>query len=674
MIQEPFPAEPSNMEPPDSETIAAVTARLLRWGRVAPAGLARVEYVSARAQEGVLERLRREFQGQNIPFHEIELTPDTPAIQHVARLQETFRDLPPGVVSITGLNRAFPADVPLLDSLGILNFYRDTLVHLDLRQIWWMQGEMGNTFRLYNPDFDRFFLVRLHLTEIPAITETPNVQFSLPEGDLLTRQEAEQAALYNLERFYKGLRARRELSELMSLCVSVFKPLFQAGQIVEAGKRQEQLFAEMEGAGYDLRTYLEAEPDLVTAQLRDAENFNVLSYLRWHQGRYAEAQAFVECKLAIERRLLPQNHPDIAASLSNLAVQYSSQGHYSKSETLYKEALEIRQKALSEEHPDIALSLNNLAQLYQARGRYDEAEPLMKEALAIDRKALPKNHPTIAISVGNLAGLYEARGRYDEAEPLYLEALAISRKALPEGHPDIATSLNSLAGLYQARGRYDEAEPLMKEALAIYRKSLPEGHPTIAISVGNLAQLYKTRGRYEEAEPLMKEALAIHRKALPEGHPTIATSVGSIAGLYEARGRYDEAEILYLEALAISRKSLPEGHPDIATSVGNLAQLYKTRGRYDEAEILYLEALAIDRKALPKNHPNIASSLNNLALSYEAQGRYPEAEMLYREGLEILERTLGLEHPNTEITRNNLGMFLFMRQQNQKLYNIPKRE
>lgn len=104
-----------------------------------------------------MEELRREFEAQHIPFHEIELTPDTPAEQHVLQLRETLGKLPPGVVSITGLNRAFPADVPLLDSLGTLNFNRDTLVHFNLRQIWWMQGEMGNTFRLYNPDFDRFF-------------------------------------------------------------------------------------------------------------------------------------------------------------------------------------------------------------------------------------------------------------------------------------------------------------------------------------------------------------------------------------------------------------------------------------------------------------------------------------------------------------------------------------
>ena len=242
---EPYEEQNSNVN-----TIAGVTARLMRWGRLAPSGLARVEYVSARAQEAALENLRREFQSQNIPFHEIELTPDTPALRQVDFLRETLGSLPPGVVSITGLNRAFPADVPLLESLGVLNFNRDTLVHFDLRQIWWMQGEMANTFRLYNYDFDRFFLVRLHLTEIPPAPLMPPLQAQLPEGDILTREEAAQIAHYYEKRFYNALDQRRPLSELMGLRLQVVEPLLLAGQTTEAGTRQEQMFAKMRESGY----------------------------------------------------------------------------------------------------------------------------------------------------------------------------------------------------------------------------------------------------------------------------------------------------------------------------------------------------------------------------------------------------------------------------------------
>ena len=47
-------------------------------------------------------------------------------------------------------------------------------------------------------------------------------------------------------------------------------------------------------------------------------------------------------------------------------------------------ALAIYEKALGREHPNVAASLNNLAALYDTQGKYAEAEPLYQRALAID--------------------------------------------------------------------------------------------------------------------------------------------------------------------------------------------------------------------------------------------------------------------------------------------------
>ena len=38
-------------------------------------------------------------------------------------------------------------------------------------------------------------------------------------------------------------------------------------------------------------------------------------------------------------------------------------------------SLAIREKQLEENHPDVAASLNNLAELYRVQGKYTEAEP-----------------------------------------------------------------------------------------------------------------------------------------------------------------------------------------------------------------------------------------------------------------------------------------------------------
>jgi hypothetical protein len=48
-----------------------------------------------------------------------------------------------------------------------------------------------------------------------------------------------------------------------------------------------------------------------------------------------------------------------------------------KAEPAYQRAITIREKVLEPEHPDVAASLNNLANIYYWRGDYAKAEPLL---------------------------------------------------------------------------------------------------------------------------------------------------------------------------------------------------------------------------------------------------------------------------------------------------------
>ncbi len=66
----------------------------------------------------------------------------------------------------------------------------------------------------------------------------------------------------------------------------------------------------------------------------------------------------------------------MAASSNNLAVLHQAQGQYTQAEPLHKRSLAIWRKALGLEQPNVATSLDNLAETYRAHGRYAEAEPL----------------------------------------------------------------------------------------------------------------------------------------------------------------------------------------------------------------------------------------------------------------------------------------------------------
>ena len=121
------------------------------------------------------------------------------------------------------------------------------------------------------------------------------------------------------------------------------------------------------------------------------------------------------------------------------------QGKYGEAEELYKRALAIREKALGVNHPDVARTLTNLAMLYWTQGKYREAEGLYKRALAIRETSARRESPRRwAMTLNNLALVYRAQGKYTEAEGLLKRALAIREKALGASHPDVGQTLTNL--------------------------------------------------------------------------------------------------------------------------------------------------------------------------------------------------------------------------------------
>jgi tetratricopeptide (TPR) repeat protein len=96
----------------------------------------------------------------------------------------------------------------------------------------------------------------------------------------------------------------------------------------------------------------------------------------------------------MQSEMLGTEHPEFAASLSNLAVLYRAMGRYSEASELYQRSLTISRKALGPEHPDVAINLNNLAVLYRRMGRTSEAASIGRDALAILERTLGPDNPS----------------------------------------------------------------------------------------------------------------------------------------------------------------------------------------------------------------------------------------------------------------------------------------
>ena len=68
---------------------------------------------------------------------------------------------------------------------------------------------------------------------------------------------------------------------------------------------------------------------------------------------------------------------------------------------MYLQAIEIDKIALPENHPELAIHLNNLALLYESQRKYEEAEPLFLQAIEILEQSSGEEHPDTQTIIKN---------------------------------------------------------------------------------------------------------------------------------------------------------------------------------------------------------------------------------------------------------------------------------
>jgi eukaryotic-like serine/threonine-protein kinase len=384
------------------------------------------------------------------------------------------------------------------------------------------------------------------------------------------------------------------------------------------------------------RTVERLGKDLGTQPLLEAELRDTIGEVYWALGDFAKAEPMQREALAVRRRLLGDEHPDVAQSMNDLGKVLWSEGKLADAEKLHRDALALRQR-LAAPGP-IAESFNNLALVLYSQGKAAEAETLGQEAVLIRRKLLGPDHPDVAESLGGLAAALWSQSKLAEAESAYRQALEIQRKSLGTEHPDIATSLNNLGTVLWSQGKLAESEAIQREALAMYRKlagdESPETrervdkgvHTEVATSLNNLALVLWRQGKLDEAETMFRESLALKRK-LKVDHQDLAAVINNLAFVLWKKGQLPEAEALNREALEMRKKVLGNDSPDVAASLDNLGGVLRDANRLPEAEAALRECLAIREKKIPEDWRNFSArgTLGGILLG---EKKFAEAESL----------------------------------------------
>lgn len=390
-----------------------------------------------------------------------------------------------------------------------------------------------------------------------------------------------------------------------------------------------------------------------TEELADA--LNVLGYLLWARGRFAEALPVMERALAITERGTEPGDPRRAKRHSQISAQLQGLERLDEARAHTERSLAIRESSLGAEHPETTESLRDLAGLLRAQGKLSDAKPLYERVLAIRERTLPPQHPETGDALNSLGALLYDLGEFDLAYRHLDRARSIRESRFPPNHPLIATTLSNIASVLTKQGKFAEARVLYERALAIREASFPPNHPVIAKSLAGLAAVLESLGDSKGARPLYERTLAIREEAYGPDHPEVARTIHLLApGLHEL-GETEAAVRLLERARTIVEARLAPGHPDIATTLDLLASIFSDLGNYEEARPLCERALAIREASLGPDHAETAMSLNNLAVLLVRQGRYDEALPLHERAVAIQEKALGAENPSRAAGLHNLA-------------------
>ena len=202
-------------------------------------------------------------------------------------------------------------------------------------------------------------------------------------------------------------------------------------------------------------------------------------------AQYDTARDLYEKHLsALEERL--KDTEQLTTVYNNLGLSYGKLGDHRMALEFLLKALEFLEKILPPEHPSLAASYNNVGTTYGDLDDHSKALEYCLKALEIWENVLPPDHPDLATSYNNVGSTYGDLGDHSKALEFKLKALEIQEKVLPPEHPHLAASYNNVGMTFAYMEDFSKAVGYLEKALEIFEKVLSPEHPDIEETKQNL--------------------------------------------------------------------------------------------------------------------------------------------------------------------------------------------
>ncbi|MDH6259332.1 CHAT domain-containing protein [Bradyrhizobium sp. BR13661] len=316
------------------------------------------------------------------------------------------------------------------------------------------------------------------------------------------------------------------------------------------------------------------------------------------QGRFDDGERLLKQGLELLDRSFG-NRAEAALNydkmLNDLGNLYLDAGRLRDAEATMRRALAVTRARSGDAHPNVAATMGNLATVLEHEARYAEAEKLNQQTLQVYERIYGANHPTTAIALNNLANVYSAQGRNEAAAGLQERVLAIYEKAFGPDSPDVGRALNNLATSYASLGRNDQALGLYRRSLAVMEHKFGEGSGASALAARSLGVALLDAGQTDEARQYLERCLEIDQRVLGGTHPQLIRDLRAVAVLDLKTGKLAAARGQLDRALAIAQSKLGPDHQETIGTLINLAEIDRREGKWpDSLARLRLAATALN--------------------------------------------------------------------------------
>lgn len=407
---------------PSQGSVADVAARLALWGRRAAKGLARVEFLSDFSRQAVVTELRTALP-QTLPLYEIELPFQQLPLDVVRFLLDRLRDLPAGIVSVTGFATAFSADYPLEDALRVLNFHREELAKFPLCQIWWMTSPFTDAFLRSIPDLDSWFLVRLNLSEVILDESVELLSTAMRDLPFTSDKARKQSATY-VTRFEKAVKDNAPAEDLINLAFISTQTLAIAkldGEEKQLAQRLlDRMIPTLQVEEVIEENTIVIKPNRSSVSIPHlsslSRKFDTLAHLYESAGKIGEAEKFYQ--VALEMDLNSHNNfIRLSSAFRSIIGFYVRFFRFSEAEIRCKHWIEIAERMWAQDTIFTLLPMSVLFEIYLHGEKHKEAEQIFYRICSQARSA------TFDVSLKNslrenIIWFYKRLGRYAEAKLL----------------------------------------------------------------------------------------------------------------------------------------------------------------------------------------------------------------------------------------------------------------